>query len=321
MKFVYPGVKIIGVEPEDAPSLQRALKANRRLRLKQVGIFADGEAVRQVGKENFRIAKKVVDEVILVTTDEICAAIKDQFDDTRAVAEPAGALAVAGLKRYVHDRDIQDQHLLAIASGANINFDRLRHVAERAELGESREALLAVRIPERPGSFLAFCRALGKRSLTEFNYRFCGSDQAHIFAGVELTHGDQERYELIELLQNKGYSVIDMTENELAKLHIRYMVGGHAPAVAEECIFRIEFPERPGALMDFLVHLGRRWNISLFHYRNHGAAYGRVLMGIHIDKESRHELTAVLKQIGLSCKEETQNPAYKLFASTGCVSS
>jgi threonine dehydratase len=321
VKYVYPDVKIIGVEPEDAPTLQRALSANRRIRLKQVGIFADGVAVRQVGKETFRIARKVVDEVVLVTTDEICAAIKDQFDDTRAVAEPAGALAVAGLKRYVQDHNINDQHLLAISSGANINFDRLRHVAERAELGESREALLAVRIPERPGSFLAFCRALGKRSLTEFNYRYCDSDQAHIFVGVELTRGDQERYELIERLESKGYTVIDMTENEMAKLHIRYMVGGHAPAVVEECVYRIEFPERPGALMDFLVHLGRRWNISLFHYRNHGAAYGRVLMGVHIDQESRDELAMVVKKFGLFCREETLNPAYKIFASAGCVSS
>ncbi|MCP4128824.1 MAG: threonine ammonia-lyase, biosynthetic [Gammaproteobacteria bacterium] len=320
VKYVYPEVKIIGVEPEDAPSLERALKANRRLRLKQVGIFADGVAVRQVGKENFRIAKKVVDEMVLVSTDEICAAIKDQFDDTRAVAEPAGALAVAGLKRYVNDRGISDKHLLAIASGANINFDRLRHVAERAELGESREALLAVKIPERPGSFLTFCRALGKRSVTEFNYRYCDPGQAHIFVGVELTRGNKERFELIEQLQCKGYSVIDMTENELAKLHIRYMVGGHAPSIVEESIYRIEFPERPGALLGFLAHMGRRWNISLFHYRNHGAAYGRVLMGIHVEKDSRHEITAVVKQFGLSCKEETSNPAYKLFASTGCVS-
>lgn len=320
VKYVYPEVKIIGVEPEDAPSLQRALKANRRLRLKQVGIFADGVAVRQVGKENFRVAKEIVDEVVLVTTDEICAAIKDQFDDTRAVAEPAGALAVAGLKRYVKEREIRDEHLLAIASGANINFDRLRHVAERAELGESREALLAVRIPERPGSFLAFCRVLGRRSVTEFNYRYSDADQAHIFVGIELTRGDQERYEVIEQLQNKGYMVIDMTENELAKLHIRYMVGGHAPTIVEESLYRIEFPERPGALLDFLSHMGQRWNISLFHYRNHGAAYGRVLMGVHVEKDKRHELKTVLKQFGLSCSEETDNPAYQLFASAGCVS-
>jgi threonine dehydratase len=320
VKYVYPEVKIIGVEPEDAPSMQQALKANRRVRLKQVGIFADGVAVRQVGKENFRVAKKVVDEVVLVSTDEICAAIKDQFDDTRAVAEPAGALAVAGLKRYVKERGILGEQLLAIASGANINFDRLRHVAERAELGESREALLAVRIPERPGSFLAFCRALGKRSVTEFNYRYRDAGQAHIFVGIELTHGDRERHEVIEQLQNRGYLVIDMTENELAKLHIRYMVGGHAPTIVDESLYRIEFPERPGALLNFLLHMGRRWNISLFHYRNHGAAYGRVLMGVHVQKDQGNNLKAVLKQIGLFCSEETDNPAYQLFASSGRVS-
>lgn len=317
VKYLYPEVKIIGVEPEDAPSMQQALKLNRRLRLSQVGIFADGVAVRQVGKENLRVAKQVVDEVVLVTTDEICAAIKDQFDDTRAVAEPAGALAVAGLKRYVKERGISSKHLLAIASGANINFDRLRHVAERADLGESREALLAVQIPECPGSFLAFCRALGKRSLTEFNYRYSDAGQAHVFVGIELTRGDQERYELIEQLRSKGYVVTDMTENELAKLHIRYMVGGHAPGIKNETLYRIEFPERPGALLDLLSHMGQRWNISLFHYRNHGAAYGRVLMAVHEQQDKRSNLKVVLRKFGLSCSEETDNPAYQLFAGSG----
>lgn len=317
VKYVYPEVKIIGVEPEDASSLHQALKLNRRIRLKQVGIFADGVAVRQVGKENFRLAKKVVDEVILVTTDEICAAIKDQFDDTRTVVEPAGALAVAGLKRYIKERKISDKHVMAISSGANINFDRLRHVAERADLGESQEALLAVRIPERPGSFLAFCRALGKRSVTEFNYRYSDACQAHVFVGIELTRGDSERYEVIEQLQKKGYFVTDMTENELAKLHIRYMVGGHAPMIDNEILYRIEFPERPGALQDFLLHMGLRWNISLFHYRNHGAAYGRVLMGVQPGKNKVNNVKTFLKGFGLSCTEETDNPAYQLFASAG----
>ncbi len=320
VKYVYPEVKIIGVEPEEAPSMQQAMKLNRRVRLKQVGIFADGVAVRQIGKENFRVAKQVVDDMVLVTTDEICAAIKDQFDDTRAIVEPAGALAVAGLKRYVKEQNIKGEHLLAIASGANINFDRLRHVAERADLGESREALLAVRIPERPGSFLEFCRALGKRSVTEFNYRYRDANDAYVFVGIELTHGDQERYRVIDQLKNRGYSVTDMTENELAKLHIRYMVGGHAPAIIRESLYRIEFPERPGALLDFLSHIGQRWNISLFHYRNHGAAYGRVLMGVQVQKENRHKLKSVLRQFGLSCCEETDNPAYHLFASPDGVS-
>ena len=321
VKYVRPEVKIIGVEPEDAPSLYRALEAGRRITLKQVGIFADGVAVRQVGKESFRVARKCVDEVILVTTDEICAAIKDVFDDTRTVPEPAGALAVAGLKKYVQRERPEGGHLLAIESGANINFDRLRHVAERAELGEQREALLAVEIPERPGSFLGFCRALGRRSITEFNYRYSDAARAHVFAGIELAEGDAERAGLIEHLREKGYPVIDMTDNETAKLHIRYMVGGHATGVAGEHLFRFEFPERPGALLNFLSQMGRRWNISLFHYRNHGAAYGRVLMGIQIDAGERTEFQRFLKTLGYPCWEETDNLAYRLFAGAGSTQS
>lgn len=317
IKYVFPQVKVIGVEPEDAPTLFRALEAGRRVKLKQVGIFADGVAVKQIGKETFRVAKQVVDEVILVNTDEICAAIKDIFDDTRTLAEPAGALSVAGLKKYVDREGISDNSLIAIESGANINFDRLRHVAERADLGEQREALLAVEIPEEPGSFLHFCRALGRRSVTEFNYRYADREQAHVFVGVELSGGENERRELIDSLRQRGYAVVDLTDNETAKLHIRYMVGGHAPGVSNESLFRFQFPERPAALSSFLSEMGTRWNISLFHYRNHGAAYGRVLMGIQIDPHEKREFRRFLKGLGYPCEEETDNPAYRLFACGG----
>ncbi|MCU0835889.1 MAG: threonine ammonia-lyase, biosynthetic [Chromatiaceae bacterium] len=314
VKYVRPEVRIIGVEPEEAPTLERALAAGRRVELPEVGLFADGVAVRLIGEETFRIARERVDEVVLVSTDEICAAIKDIFDDTRGIAEPAGALAVAGLKRYAEGRRLTGEHLIAIESGANINFDRLRHVAERAELGERREALLAVEIPERPGSFLAFCRALGKRQITEFNYRYAESERAQVFVGVELARGDEERHELVARLGEKGFGVLDMTENETAKLHIRFMVGGHARGVAEELLIRFEFPERPGALLSFLSGLGKRWNISLFHYRNHGAAYGRVLMGVQVAPAQRPEFRALLDGLGYPHWEETENPAYRLFA-------
>jgi len=256
----------------------------------------------------------VVDEVVLVSADEICAAIKDIFDDTRTIAEPAGALSVAGLKRYVERHGLREEHLVAIESGANINFDRLRHVAERAEVGEHREALLAVQIPERPGSFLGFCRALGKRQITEFNYRFYHAGQAQVFAGVELSQGEAEREEIIGKLRAKGFAVVDMTANETAKLHIRYMVGGHAPGLDNERLLRVEFPERPGALLAFLSGLGRRWNISLFHYRNHGAAYGRVLLGIQVAPDELSELLGALAQLGYPYWDETDNAAYRLFA-------
>jgi threonine dehydratase len=316
VKYVHPQIRVIGVEPEDAPTLERALAAGRPVELEQVGLFADGVAVRVIGKETFRIARKTVDEVVLVGTDEICAAIKDIFDDTRGIAEPAGALALAGLKRYVESRGIKGERLIAIESGANINFDRLRHVAERAELGERREALLAVEIPERPGSFLGFCRTLGKRQITEFNYRFADEQRAQVFVGVELTRGEEERREIIARLEEKGFAVLDMTDNETAKLHIRFMVGGHARGVTDEMLIRFEFPERPGALLGFLSGLGRRWNISLFHYRNHGAAYGRVLLGIQVAPPDRPGLRELLDGLGYQYWEETDNPAYRLFASS-----
>jgi len=312
-KQLRPDVNIVGVEPDDAPSMYEALRAGRRIVLDQVGIFADGVAVRQVGREPFRLARRYVDEVILVQTDEICAAIKDVFDDTRTLPEPAGALAVAGAKRYVAERGIEGCHLIAINSGANINFDRLRHVAERAELGERREALLAVTIPERPGSFRRFCRTLGKRGITEFNYRYADAAEAHVFAGIQLARGDEEREEIIAHLNAKGYPVLDMTDNEMAKLHVRHMVGGHGSTVEDERLYRFEFPERPGALLQFLNTLGEAWNISLFHYRNHGAAYGRVLVGIQVPECERGRLAEALAHIGYEYWEETANPAYALF--------
>ena len=317
VKQIRPSVKVIGVEPEDAPTLHDAMKAGRRVVLKQVGLFADGVAVKQIGKETFRVAKDLVDEVILVSTDQICAAIKDIFDDTRSVSEPAGALAVAGIKKYGAERDCRDKTLVGILSGANINFDRLRHVAERAEVGENREALLAVQIPERPGAFLQFCKLLGKRSITEFNYRYADDKDAQVFCGVEMRGGQPEREELIKKLEAKGYAVVDMTENETAKLHIRYMVGGHAPSVKDEHLYRFIFPERPGALLDFLSGMTRGWNISLFHYRNHGAAYGRVLVGVQLDSKDQKAFEKFMRELGYTYHDEKNNPAYKLFASAG----
>jgi len=312
IKTLRPEVKIIGVEPDDAASLHTALQRGRRVRLDHVGIFADGVAVRRIGKEPFRLARKLVDEVVLVSVDEICAAIKDIYDDTRSIAEPAGALAVAGLKKYVQHEDLKNSSLVAIDSGANVNFDRLRHVAERAELGERREAVFAVTIPERPGSFRAFCRALGKRQVTEFNYRYGDSQEASIFVGVQ-TGGAAEREILFAQLARKGYAVADLSDNDAAKLHVRYMVGGHSTAIENELLYRFEFPERPGALLNFLNHMKADWNISLFHYRNHGAAYGRVLCGMQVAKQKRAEFQSFLDGLGYSYRKETDNPAYRLF--------
>ena len=313
VKYLYPEIRIVGVEPDDAPCMHEALARGERVVLDHVGIFADGVAVRQVGEEPFRIAQQCVDEVILVNTDEICAAIKDIFDDTRSIAEPAGALAVAGLKRYVEREGVQGRRLVAIDSGANMNFDRLRHVAERAEVGERHEAILAVTIPEQRGSFRRFCAALGARSITEFNYRYADSSQALVFAGIQLREGEQEKADIIKSLRSGGYDVVDLTSNETAKLHVRYMVGGRAFGLENEVIYRFEFPERPGALARFLANMGERWNISLFHYRNHGSAYGRVLAGIEVPPAEQADFDLFLRELGYAHQEETQNPVYRLF--------
>ena len=314
VKFVRPDIKIIGVEPDDADCLNRALKANSRVIIDQVGLFADGVAVKQVGAEPFRIAQSYVDEVITVNTDEICAAIKDIFDDTRSIAEPAGALAIAGLKKYVEREPTTGQILIAIDSGANINFDRLRYVAERAQVGEHREILLAVSIPEIPGSFLTFCKLLNGRSITEFNYRYFDPVMARVFVGISSSGLESDRATVIRQLQEHGFQVTDMTANELAKEHIRYMVGGHVPGEVSEVVYSIQFPERPGALLNFLNHLGERWNISLFHYRNHGAAFGKVLIGMQMTYPEQQFFQQCLDELDFVYQEETENPAYRLFS-------
>ena len=279
-----------------------------------MGIFADGVAVKQVGKNTFAMLKNLVDDVITVSTDQICAAIKDTFEDTRAICEPAGAVSLAGLKKYVEMKGLKQQTLIAINSGANMNFDRLRHVSERSELGEEREALLAVQIPERPGSFKEFCLLIGKRQITEFNYRYADDLIARVFAGIQLTHGISEKNDFIELLKKKGYPVVDMTDNEVAKLHTRYMVGGHpGGSVDNEVLFRFQFPEKPGALLNFLMKMGKRWNISLFHYRNHGSNFGRILMGFQVDKADHKKFNAFLASLDIPYWDETENAAYELF--------
>ena len=312
VKYLYPKTQVIGVEPRGSHCLAAALKADRRVRLpaEELDLFADGVSVAQVGKETFKVARQCVDDVVVVGVDEICAAIKDVFEETRVIAEPAGALAVAGLKKRC-----QGGLNVAVISGANVNFDRLRHISERAEVGEHREAVLAVTIDEQKGSFLKFCRVLGKRGITEFNYRYAqGGNGAHIYVGVEV-RAAEDHEALLKHLGDHGYSVVDMTDNEAAKLHVRHMVGGRASEGLRELLFRFEFPERPGALLKFLHGLGTDWNISLFHYRNHGSAFGRVLVGFHADAKRRGALIKYLKKIGYRFWEETDNPAYQLFLS------
>ncbi|MFC4415593.1 threonine ammonia-lyase, biosynthetic [Chromohalobacter beijerinckii] len=313
IKYLRPEIKVYGVEAEDSACLKAAMEANERVTLDQVGVFAEGVAVAQIGEAPFEILRHWIDGVVTVTTDEICAAVKDIFEDTRAVAETSGALSLAGLKKYIQQERVDGQTLLCINSGANTNFDRLQHIAERTELGEQREAILAVTIPERPGSFKKFCKTIGKRMVTEFNYRYADPEQAHIFVGVQVKPGGDDRQAVIDKLREADYPVEDLTDNELAKLHIRHLGGGRPKEHFSEEVYRFEFPERPGALMNFLTHLPADWNISLFHYRNHGAAYGRVLVGMQIPNGDRAHVEEHFERIGYRYWKESDNPAYRLF--------
>jgi len=314
IKYIWPKCKVIGVEPADAACARAALGAGRRVTLKEVGLFADGCAVAQVGKETFKLIKAYVDDIITVSTDEICAGVKEIFEDTRAIAEPAGALAVAGMKKYAQEHGITDKLMVATVSGANTNFDRLRYISERTEIGERREAVLSVTIPERPGAFRQFCDAIGKRNITEFNYRYTGPEEARVFVGLTISPQSDDFDNLCLRLVRKGYALQDLTDNETAKLHIRHMVGGHAPAdLVDEKVFRVEFPERPGALLTFLTALGKEFDISLFHYRNHGAAYGRILVGLRVPSGRLGQLRTALNSVGYRYWDESDNPAYQLY--------
>jgi threonine dehydratase len=312
VKRLRPEIKIIGVEPVDADAMSQSLKAGKRVRLSQVGLFADGVAVREVGEETFRLCQEYIDEIILVGTDDTCAAIKDVFEDTRSILEPAGALAIAGAKAYVEREGIQDQTLVAVACGANMNFDRLRFVAERAELGERREAIFAVTIPEQPGSLRQFCQCIGQRNLTEFNYRIASEKEAHIFVGLQIENR-ADAIAMAETFEKCGFKTIDLTDDELTKMHLRHMVGGHSPLAHNEVLYRFEFPERPGALMKFVDSMSPNWNISMFHYRNNGADYGRIVVGIQVPPEDKAEWQAFLETLGYHYWDENDNLAYKLF--------
>ena len=313
IKYVKPDIKVIGVEAQESACLHAAMEAGKRVVLDQVGIFADGVAVRQIGRYPFAVARECVDEVIRISTDEMCAAVKDIFEDTRVITEPSGALGLAGLKRYVEATGAENRYLATIASGANMNFDRLQFIAERTEIGEKREALFAVTIPERAGSFKAFAHIIGPRYITEFNYRYADNRGAQVFVGVRLTEGLSEKERLIEKMRTRELPVEDLSDNEMAKLHVRHMVGGHGHDVCDERLYRLIFPERPGALLHFLNAMGERWNISLFHYRNHGDAYGRVLMGAQVPNAQVAEFQALLTKQGYLYWSEDENPAYRLF--------
>ncbi len=315
IKLQYPNIRIIGVEPDDSAAMRDSLAAGEPVSLEHVGIFADGVAVRRVGDETFRLCKEFVDEIITVDTDQCCAAIRDIFEDTRSIVEPAGGLAVAGAKKYVAEHNLSGQKLVTISSGANVNFDRLRHIAERAAVGDQTEMLIAAEIPEEPGSFRRFCEVLGRRGITEFNYRYADSKKAHIFVGVQLSGGLDEAGGLLTELSTAGFPVVDLSNNEMAKLHVRHMVGGRSTDVQNERLFRFEFPERPGALLEFLNAIGTDWNISLFHYRNHGSDHGRVLAGIDVPDSEAEELEVHLAKLGYAHWEESGNPAYTMFLS------
>lgn len=313
MKYLRPDVTVIGVEPEDAASMQASIAAGKPVVLDEVGIFADGVAVKSPGDETYRICSQTLDGIVTISVDEMCASIRDVFDDTRTIMEPAGALSVAGLKKYVCENGITDKNLVAVTTGANVNFDRLRHISERAEIGEQREALFAVTIPEEPGSFRHFCEMLGKRSVTEFNYRYSDSRSANVFVGVQLFDGAAERDKIIDDLTHSSFVVEDLTDNEMAKLHVRHMVGGSSHSISDEMLYRFEFPERPGALATFLNSMGQGWNISLFHYRNHGSAYARVLVGMQVPVNESAEFQRFLDELGYRYWCEDQNVAYRMF--------
>ncbi|WP_256080778.1 threonine ammonia-lyase, biosynthetic [Massilia sp. YIM B04103] len=317
VKQIRPDIKIIGVQPLDSDAMARSLKAGERLTLPDVGLFADGTAVRLVGEETFRIAQQYVDDVILVDTDAICAAIKDVFMDTRSILEPSGALAVAGAKAYIERAELSKdpilhQTLVTVASGANMNFDRLRFVAERAELGESREAVFAVTLPEQRGSFKRFCSLVGPRNVTEFNYRISDQDQAHVFVGVQIADRN-ESSALARRFEDSQFKTLDLTHDELAKAHLRHLVGGKSALAKDELLYRFEFPERPGALMRFLDSMAPNWNISLCHYRSQGGDVGRILIGLQVPPDEMGEFHKFLATLGYRYWDETQNPVYKLF--------
>ena len=312
VKRLCPDTKIIGVEPVDADAMYQSLQKGERVRLSHVGLFADGVAVREVGEETFRLCQQYVDEIIRVNTDDTCAAIKDVFEDTRSIMEPAGALAIAGLKAYVEREHITDQTLVAIACGANMNFDRLRFVAERAELGERREAIFAVTIPEEPGSLRRFCDCIGPHNLTEFNYRIADKNTAQIFVGIQIQNR-ADGQQIMEKFEADGFKTIDLTDDEVAKLHLRHMVGGRSPLAKNELLYRFQFPERPGALTKFVGCMSPNWNISLFHYRNNGADYGRILVGMQVPPDEMDEWQSFLDTLGYPYWDESDNPAYKLF--------